>query len=481
MSVKGVVLYTDGSFRHGRCGWGVHGYTYTDEVLEKAIPGLSWKTSPTGYVDKNTEMESYVPDQVIEAYGNIPGRGTNILAEVLALKYGMEYIRKHPEFKESMIRTDSEYAIKTLTTYVPKWKKNNWRKSDGSEAAHAELWKEMDELHAYLLEHNGFKLLHVKGHEGEYGNEAADTMARLGSGELNVTHHSEKPFDVYLESFKNDAHHPLIQRSRLVFNVGGDNRPGVYYNYRLGKSGKGPSRPEDDVLDKLRKSEVYLGAWLSDQTFTVVVLDEPEPIIEKALAVHRAEFERDTIDVGVLRIDSLYGKETLAVFDRLGRDALSAYPADRTLMNAKDEAISRTLTPPQRAYDAVIKFNMLERHLGEFMENKLGANCTRVDLTSRLIESTQANSKSKVTWRAVPDLDKAKSIDVAVPGFTAPIKLLVGVDLPVRNALNRLASPECKVELLVWTEGKRYYYEVVVIAKGCAAIYSSPQVSYILK
>lgn len=477
---NGIVLYTDGSFRHGRCGWGIHGYTYSDEPY-KVIPGVGWKITPMGYAPKVGPQDPLTPLTEIEGFGSIEGKGSNILAEIIALKKGLEYINAHPEFEHAAIRTDSEYAIKTLTTYMPKWKKSNWRKSDGSEAAHVELWKELDVIYAQVLERKSFRLEHVKGHEGEYGNEAADTMARLGSGELGSGFWAEISYDDYLESFKQDAHHPLIQRSRLVFNVGGAERPGVYYNYRLGKSGKGATRPEDTMLEKLRKSEVYLGAWLADQTFAVVVLDEPDPVIEQMLTVHRRTFQRDTIDVGVMRVDALFGKETLATFTRLGRHAVSAYQADRALLNHKDDCITRTLTPPQRAYDAVKEFNRMERHLGEYRDGTLGKHCIRVDLTPIVLTCTKRSEKAKEVWGASKTIDKVKFLDVQVPEINSKVKLLLGVDIPDRNALNKLASDQCKVELLVWQEGKRYYYEVVVMAEGCAAIYSSPQVSYILK
>lgn len=477
---KGIVLYTDGSFRHGRCGWGIHGYTYSEE-LYKVIPGVGWKITSEGYSIKTSPAVPLTPVTVIEGFGNIPGKGSNILAEIIALKKGLEYIRAHPEFETATIRTDSEYAIKTLTTYIPKWKKSNWRKSDGSEVAHVDLWKELDVIYAEVLDRKSFVLKHVKGHEGEYGNEAADMMARLGSGQLEASHWGETTYDDYLASFKQDGHHPLLQRSRLVFNVGGAERPGVYYNYRLGKSGKGATRPEDTMLEKLRKSEVYLGAWLADQTFAVVVLDKPEPVIEKMLSVHRKEFQRDSIDVGVMRLDALYGKDTLAAFSRLGRGAVSAYQADRALLNHKDDCITRTLTPPQRAYDAVKEFNRMERHLGEYRDGTLGKHCIRVDLTPKLLTFTKKSEKAKTVWGASKEIDKVKFLDVAVPDIETKVKLLLGVDIPDRNAINKIASEKCKIELLVWTEGKRYYYEVVVMAEGCAAIYSSPQVSYILK
>lgn len=477
---EGIVLYTDGSFRHKRCGWGIHGYTYTNEPY-KVIPTVGWKVTPEGYASKTSPDDALTPTSVIEGFGNIEGRGSNILAEIVALQKGLEFLAAHPEFETATIRTDSEYAIKTLTTYLPKWRSANWRKSDGSEAAHVELWKEVDRVYQEVMTRKSFTLKHVKGHEGEYGNEAADTMARLGSGEIGAYHWSTRPYDDYIASFKNDTYHPLIQRSRLVFNVGGEERPGVYYNYRLGKSGKASTRPEDSMLEKLRKSEAYLGAWLADQTFSVIRLDEPEPMIEKALAVHRAEFARNTIDIGVLRVDTLYGKEMLATFDRLGRDAVSAYQADRALINHKDDCLTRTLTPPQRAYDAVTEFVRLERHLDEYLADTLAASCIKVDLSSTVFESHQKSEKAKVTWSAAKAIDKAKFLDVTIPAIDGKVRLLMGVDIPDRNALNRLAGPDTKVEVLVWTEGKRYYYEVVVIAPGCTAIYSSPQVSYILK
>lgn len=43
-----------------------------------------------------------------------------------------------------VFKSDSEYVVKGVTEWLPKWKENQWKKSSGQPVANAELWRVID-------------------------------------------------------------------------------------------------------------------------------------------------------------------------------------------------------------------------------------------------------------------------------------------------------------------------------------------------
>ena len=109
---------------------------------------------------------------VLDGEGNPVALGgskntTNIRMEGMALLMAM---RRSPESK---INTDSDFWIKTLTQYAPKWEKNNWVKKGGE-------IKNLDLVKVVYNEYKNrkIKLNFVYGHKGTELNELADSWAK---------------------------------------------------------------------------------------------------------------------------------------------------------------------------------------------------------------------------------------------------------------------------------------------------------------
>eukprot|EP00941_MAST-03F_sp_MAST-3F-sp1_P004509 g4509.t1 len=116
---------------------------------------------------------------------------TNNRAEMTAilcvLQHYMDLLKSNPDPDEKKpkgvtVKTDSAYSIKGLTKWIVKWKRNNWKTAANKPVKNQDLWKLMDERLCALQSQN-FKVnfVHVKGHSGEAGNEAADRLAVAGS------------------------------------------------------------------------------------------------------------------------------------------------------------------------------------------------------------------------------------------------------------------------------------------------------------
>ena len=72
------------------------------------------------------------------------------------------------------LTTDSKYIVDSITKkWVYGWQKRDWKKSDGSPALNADLWKEI----LLLLETHQVSFVWVKGHAGHPENERCDRLA----------------------------------------------------------------------------------------------------------------------------------------------------------------------------------------------------------------------------------------------------------------------------------------------------------------
>ena len=74
--------------------------------------------------------------------------------------------------KECQIFTDSEFWINVITKWAPGWEVKGWKKK-GGEIKNLEIVKEA----CGLYKDSAATLIWVRGHEGDEGNELADTWA----------------------------------------------------------------------------------------------------------------------------------------------------------------------------------------------------------------------------------------------------------------------------------------------------------------
>jgi len=119
---------------------------------------------------------------------------TNNIAELTAIIEAINLIKKEP-FKNKIIVTDSEYAIKCATTYGKKLEANNWLTATKKETPpNLELVKEVYRLtNKYNIQYQ-----HIDAHTGlkdrhSIGNENADLLANSSISNVQM---KEK---IYLE------------------------------------------------------------------------------------------------------------------------------------------------------------------------------------------------------------------------------------------------------------------------------------------
>jgi ribonuclease HI len=89
-----------------------------------------------------------------------------------------------PLGEDILIRSDSAYALGTVTTWMHGWKKRGWKKPDGAVPSNLEIVKALDL--ALSARDGATKFEKVKGHSGDLMNEAADALCGRCSAEARA-------------------------------------------------------------------------------------------------------------------------------------------------------------------------------------------------------------------------------------------------------------------------------------------------------
>ncbi|MEU4314634.1 ribonuclease H [Nocardia sp. NPDC024068] len=112
--------------------------------------------------------------------------GTNQIAELWAV---LEAIRAHPGPDPLLIESDSLYAIKCASEWLPNWRNNGWRTASGGAVKNLELIRDID--HAIASRPGPVRFRWVRGHVGNYFNEQADALAGAAARKAAATSGTE--------------------------------------------------------------------------------------------------------------------------------------------------------------------------------------------------------------------------------------------------------------------------------------------------
>jgi ribonuclease HI len=102
---------------------------------------------------------------------------TNNRMELLAAIKALQILREACEVE---LTCDSEYVRKGITSWIHKWKLNDWLNSAKQPVKNVDLWQKLDFEVARHMMHWHW----VKGHSGHAGNEIADELANRGIDEI---------------------------------------------------------------------------------------------------------------------------------------------------------------------------------------------------------------------------------------------------------------------------------------------------------
>ncbi|XP_066445346.1 ribonuclease H1-like [Eleutherodactylus coqui] len=116
------------------------------------------------------------PNHHLNTSGRLEGRSTNQRAEIEAASKAVEQARAN-NIPRVRIHTDSEYTVRGMTEWMPRWKENGWKTYDGGDVVNKSAFQKLDRL----CDGMDVEFKHVPGHSGNMGNEMADQLARSGA------------------------------------------------------------------------------------------------------------------------------------------------------------------------------------------------------------------------------------------------------------------------------------------------------------
>ncbi|MBX3422439.1 MAG: ribonuclease HI [Pirellulaceae bacterium] len=102
---------------------------------------------------------------------------TNNRMELMAVIEGLKTLKKSCQVK---LYSDSTYVLQGLREWMAGWKRNGWKRKDGSRRVpvkNVELWQALDQL----VQQHQLSYHHVRGHSGHPENERCDELAVAAS------------------------------------------------------------------------------------------------------------------------------------------------------------------------------------------------------------------------------------------------------------------------------------------------------------
>lgn len=452
---------------------------------------------------------------------------SNNVAEMLAMVHGLrkavEYHKSKRKLDCIFVRYDSKYVGEVVMDNMETWVANNWTLASGEETKNVQeviqlltVVREIEDLGIYL----GRK--HVRGHGDCPGNNTADrfaTSAVFMSRDRNMTPVSiESSIEQYWKS-GSDQRHPLLTHRFMYFDNHARGRErGVYY---VGNQGR-----EIDLLGK-RESDGAYGVVRMKQSHVV----EVENVVDKQ---HSLPIVAEA--VVMLDLDVVYGEHYrfLTTLGTLYLRQINDYRND--LITQNKVQVTREYNPAMlahRVYDNIFK---LESILNSYLNEPHTLQITDITPTFFDMEEAKIKGKGKknaaesysvatdeevsagvnvIGVSAMQEIAKAFEGNVAIgdihsttksqvadaANFTFKIKddvivginfidvvgkffgedkqpfeevvrLNMGIDLPVRNAVRKLADLNPKISLVTWRVGVDFHnYAVVIDCEDAISIY----------
>lgn len=496
LKIDGIILHTDGSCvpNPGQGGWGVHGYTYSNEPSKRGSGNPDFYLTDKGYVEKymldtfrvgkedpyvklegmtlkhgtydilDEHMQSMevTPIEYIDYFGPLGDYSTNNAAEGTALVMALKYCLA-ADIRNIRILADSEYVLEHWKKTLPIWAKNQWRRRDGGEIKNKEMWKTLWELKQAMADFT-IDASWLPGHSIFLGNIMADMNANLGKN-MTVAGLTEpilsvSPGQGYWKQADVDRH-PLIVHQKLFFNGEYEyHTPGMYH------------------MGATDKDIGLTGKRLSDTSYSVIKLKEPIESLE-ALIKHQCIQSENKNEMVIAYLATFFKSTVYKQFTEYGHFSIYAPDSYTNSMVSSDrkQPVTDVVDPPKRSMDAVIAVNNIAERLDDWLEKRPGARrFVETDITPHLYESVVTKKKNKdvVVSKlkasikpgvAMVEVD-ANYKDSAGNELTLPTILSFGIDMADRNGLKRIEDLCPKVTLLTWEESPGIFRYFTVIQAG---------------
>lgn len=465
MTETHVILYTDGSCRPnpGWGGWGFHGYIYYNEPQKRGSGCKDGTPTKTGYIPGTSKTLDITLTCYIDGYGAegaLPV-ATNNTAELIAAIRALQVIQSEEarsymedRLASVMVFADSQYVCQAVNEWGPIRRQKGWRNDRGDEMSNAHLLESLLTL-VDRIRQGGVELnfAWVPAHQkGEYlGNDIADQHSNRGRvmamnqryGETQQEHiRFSPPQGYWTQSFDTD---PMFCQPQWFF-LGRDEPLQVegQYVYYLAETGH-----KNDLLHRSNPSASY----------TVLITPTLNPQLDVIKqAMH--QLGRDLVTQGPIRVrlNNLWSPEPLQDYHTSGLTTFLRDSKTQQIRTYNDVPVAEEVKPAYLTYQGIDQFDALRVLLEQYLQ---GSSKTLhvTDITDTLFDF-KTKAKTNVTvCELKKSITSTTHTHVVTAGYLmegqiepVELKLVIGVDLPKRNALAKLADPSIQVKVITWPE-----------------------------
>lgn len=475
---KHAVLYTDAGFlaKSGAGGWGIHGYVYDTTKTNKGSGCSKAIPTPKGYVpnSERSKVDRINMLSYVDGIGAVYNATSSSHTELVAAKVALDYL-KDKDYTSAKIMLDNESVVKGLSQWLPKWSANGWKSSKGTDIANKSLWQETKTVYDTVKDKMNIEVSWIRGHNGDFGNELVDAYARRG----NVLTQNGSTYTFLSESPAQGYWAPKSDFNRLLANA-----RWYYSTLDLNQTTKDGKTVYH--LGSHGKEDFEYGKATPDNSMTVLILDEPDPVLELLRKTSYEMDERRKGYVMIARLDHILVPANYNEIKTHGAEFLlkgtSIPNNDRLdLFTHEKSPVVREQTPPGLAFMACNKLNMLEVKLLEAMSGDIGVTLT--DITDRMLQREEVGKAKRVVYKVHNDftvstrhmdidvdycllLDKERKEDPVkhkAETLKQKVRLLVDGDLPRRNVISNIAGEDVKVYVMTWRESNAAFRYATVV------------------
>lgn len=474
LKTTGVCFYSDGGLRSHfgkqRSGFGLHAYFFNDEKPQGIGDFKLDYPTAEGYKEKKLTDKSEAKNVVkfLNAYGNT-GCVTSPVAELQGAVQAMYLFLDTGLAKftdKFVLRTDSEYVVQGINTYLKSWEENQWRKSGGQTVKNILYWKLISKLMKRFESFNiSVDIKHVYGHAFDTGNNFADQQATLGLmldvpyGEQWVTR--EELLSKSVEFSPLFIEYKLLYYPSRIIQSKIDNK---YYHYVYTNANS-----IDEICD--------VGRNLVDSSIGIIITDEEEPVMtgfyDSCVALDERLYPTPkVVDINVCSKPQIQHELSKANIVNLKREINKK---DVEVITTQDKTAMVIMDPPRNAFVTLRNLDKLLSVYRRYLDGD--PEIRSLDITDQLF-STSVNGKGVTKYKFI--LTESPALIAELPFYKPDgdvfieVPLTLGLDLPRRRTLNNTKDSNPKVTAITWYENTHISYcATVVEIDGAVGVWSA--------